>query len=112
MPIKKIWAIRAGAAGQADAIFVGGCQVALSFAEVGAEIGDLPPSRGAFKEALGRSFISKPEALPIHAGQLYRFVHEVQIGDRVVYPRKSDRTGIMAQTPQALSFVRSHIGGR
>ena len=92
MTVKRIWAIRAGAAGQADAIFVAANQVALSFSEVGAEIGDLPASRGAFKEALGRTSLSKREALPIHAGQLYRFVHEVQIGDRVIYPRKSDRT--------------------
>lgn len=30
-------------------------------------------------------------AVPINAGQLYRFVHEVQIGDLVAYPAKSDR---------------------
>ena len=92
MRTQRIWAIRAGSAGQADPIFVDANQVALGFSEVGAEVGDLPPSRGAFKEALSRSAGWKPESIPIHAGQLYRFVHEVLIGDKVIYPRKSDRT--------------------
>lgn len=92
MSTQRIWAIRAGSAGEADAIFVGANQVALGFSEVGAEIGALPPSRGAFKEALGRTAGWRPESVPVHAGQLYRFVHELLIGDKVIYPRKSDRT--------------------
>jgi len=92
MRTQRIWVIRAGSAGQADLVFVGSNQVALGFSEMGPEIGDLPASRGAFKDALGRSSNLKPEAVPIHAGQLYRFVHEVLIGDKVIYPRKIDRT--------------------
>src|SRR4051812_12976164 len=35
---------------------------------------------------------AKPRAIAIWAGILYRFAHEMQIGDVIVYPRKSDGT--------------------
>lgn len=88
----QIWAMRAGVAGQADAIFIGAGQIAISSAEVESDVGNLPASRGAFKEAFGRSAGVRPEAIPIQAGQLFRFVHEMSIGDRIIYPRRSDRT--------------------
>ena len=88
----RIWAVRAGNAGQADHIFTEHDQIALSFSEVGGDARHLPPSRGAFKEAFTRSGNSKPASIPIQAGQLYRFVHEMRIGDRIIYPRKCDRT--------------------
>lgn len=88
----RIWSVRAGNAGQADHIFIERDQIALSFSDAGGDASHLPPSRGAFKEAFSRSGAAKPASIPIQAGQLYRFVHEMRIGDRVVYPRKCDRT--------------------
>jgi restriction system protein len=89
---KHIWAIRAGGTGQADAIFIQQNQVALSSLELDDDISKLAPSRAAFKDALGLGEAGRrPEALPMQAGQLYRFVHEVKIGDHIVYPRKTDR---------------------
>jgi len=88
----RVWAVRAGSAGQADSIFLEQDQIALSFGEVGGEVSRLPASRGAFKEAFSRSAHPKPASIPMQAGQLYRFVHEMRIGDRVIYPRKADRT--------------------
>jgi restriction system protein len=29
---------------------------------------------------------AKPGAIPTNAGQLFRFVHEMQVGDLVAYP--------------------------
>jgi restriction system protein len=89
---QRIWAVRAGNAGQADHIFIEHDQVALSFSEAGGDASQLPPSRGAFKEAFTRGGAVKASSIPIQAGQLYRFVHEMRIGDRVIYPRKCDRT--------------------
>lgn len=88
----RIWGVRAGNAGQADHIFIERDQIALSFSDAGGDASQLAPSRGAFKEAFSRSGAAKPSSIPIQAGQLYRFVHEMRIGDRVVYPRKCDRT--------------------
>ena len=34
---------------------------------------------------------SKPAAIPNNAGQLFRFVVEMKVGDLVVYPSKHDR---------------------
>lgn len=90
----KIWGIRAGSTGEADEIFLDAGQIALSYAECGPEVADLPDSKEAFTTFIAAtpSGRARPESVPIRAGQLHRFVHEVQIGDRVIYPRKSDRT--------------------
>ncbi|MFN3889828.1 MAG: restriction endonuclease [Beijerinckiaceae bacterium] len=92
METHRIWGVRAGNAGQADHIFIEHDQIALSFIEAGGDASLLPPSRGAFKEAFSRNGAAKACSVPIQAGQLYRFVHEMRIGDRVIYPRKCDRT--------------------
>lgn len=88
----RIWGVRAGNAGQADHVFIERDQIALSFTDAGGDASHLPPSRGAFKEAFSRNGATKTSAIPIQAGQLYRFVHEMRIGHRVIYPRKCDRT--------------------
>lgn len=88
----RIWGVRAGNAGQADHIFIERDQIAVSFSDAGGDASQLPPSRGAFKEAFSRNGAAKASSIPIQAGQLYRFVHEMRIGDRVLYPRKCDRT--------------------
>ena len=93
METKRIWAVRAGNFGQADHIFLDLNQLAISFTEVGGDVSHLPATRGAFKEAFGRSETPlRQTSIPAQAGQLYRFVHEMRIGDNVIYPRKSDRT--------------------
>lgn len=88
---RRIWAVRAGRDNQADHLFIHRNQLALGFVAPGVDAGRLAPTRAAFKEAFGRDAAS-PAAIPIRAGQLYRFVHEMRVGDRVIYPRKSDRT--------------------
>ena len=92
MDSHRIWGVRAGNVGQADHVFIERDQIALSFADAGGDASHLPPSRGAFKEAFSRNGAAKVGSIPIQAGQLYRFVHEMRIGDRIIYPRKCDRT--------------------
>lgn len=90
---QRVWAVRAGSAGQADHIFMEHSQIALSFTEIGDSVERLPPTRVAFKDAFIRGAPSvRAASVPIQAGQLYRFVHEMRIGHRVIYPRKCDRT--------------------
>ena len=68
-------------------------RVAMSSGDIGDDAGLLPAARDAFKEAFARAApAARPGSIPISAGQLYRFVHEMRIGDNVLYPRKSDRT--------------------
>lgn len=59
------------------------------------KLGDLrklAADREAFKEALRLAQPdAKPGSIPVQAGVLYRFVHEVVEGDLIVYPSKVDR---------------------
>ena len=88
----RIWAIRSGAGGQADAVFLERNQIAISGAETEGDLSQLPPTRLAFKEMIGRAGDARPASIPMQAGQLYRFLHELSIGDRFIYPRRTDRT--------------------
>ena len=52
----------------------------------------IPSSRDAFKALYVKGYADeKPGAIPVKAGILYRFAKEMQVGDLVVYPSKSDR---------------------
>ena len=52
----------------------------------------LPQTRDAYKSALREAYPdAKDGAIPVWAGQLYRFVNELEIDDLVVYPSKGDR---------------------
>eukprot|EP01037_Dinobryon_pediforme_P017927 gene17927-18161_t len=52
----------------------------------------IPATREAYKEALARFYPEKkPGAIPVDAGTLLRFAHEIQAGDVLVYPSKHNR---------------------
>ncbi len=96
METRRIWGVRAGSFGQADHIFLDLNQIAISFAQDGGDVSHLPATRGAFRLAIGDSLERRARSTerpgPTQANQLFRFVHEMRIGDTVLYPRKSDRT--------------------
>lgn len=56
-------------------------------------LGDLRlyPDREAFKAALVKAADSNAGAVPVQAGVLFRFAHEMRAGDIVIYPSKHDR---------------------
>ena len=86
----RVWAIRAGSAGQADHIFLDQQQIALSCVEVGGDVSALPASRGAFKDAFNRGAgEDQASSAPALAGQVYRFMHEMRIGHRVLIRAKA-----------------------
>lgn len=65
--------------------------VAIGWQQLG-DLSMLAPSREAFKAAyLAAIPDSKPGAVPVSAGQLYRFVHDMQIGEILIFPSKHDR---------------------
>jgi len=59
------------------------------------ELGDLtplPPDREAFKARYEQIFVgAKPRTIQVSGGQVFRFIHELAIGDILVFPCKSDR---------------------
>lgn len=86
-----IWGIHAGRIGEADNLFLKKNFIALGWAKAG-DLSKLEPTREAFKMVVAKTWPQKkPGAVPNNAGQLYRFVHEIQPGDIVAYPSKSDR---------------------
>jgi len=88
---KTVWGIHAGRTGDADSLFLQKNFVALGWLEMG-NIGKLPADREAFKEKVKLTYPDwKPGKIPNAAGQLYRFVHELKVGDIIVYPSKRDR---------------------
>lgn len=87
-----VWGIHAGRGGEADALFLKKSVIALGWVEIG-DLGALKPDREAFKVAVTKAYPeSKPGAVPVGAGQIFRFVHEIKIGDIVVYPSQRDRS--------------------
>ena len=86
-----LWGIHAGRTGEADTLFLKKNVIALGWNEIG-DLSILKPNRDAFKAELVRAYPEKkPGAVPIEAGLLYRFVHEIQPGDQVIYPSKLDK---------------------
>ena len=89
--MESVWGIHAGKTGDADHLFIHERCVAVGWAEMG-DLKKLPSDRDAFKAKLSATYPEKKQgAIPVNAGQLFRFVHEVRIGDLVVYPSQRDR---------------------
>lgn len=86
-----LWGIHAGQTGEADALFLKSSVVAIGWPRVG-NIAKLPANRDGFKTAVANAYPEiKAAGIPNSAGQLFRFVHEMTIGDLIVYPSKRDR---------------------
>src|SRR6266853_456344 len=70
--------------------------IELGYAAIGwSSLGNLKSidaTREAFKAAISGKYPDyKVGAAPIHAGTLFKFIHEIKAGDLIVYPSKPDR---------------------
>jgi restriction system protein len=84
---KRFWGIHT----KDDSLFLNNNVIAIGWGELG-DIGQFGNNREIFKERYAATFpTDKKEKIAVCAGQLYRFVHEMSIGDYVVYPSKSNR---------------------
>jgi restriction system protein len=88
----RIWGIRAGKGGEAHDLFIGECVIALSDADLG-NLSKLPMTRDDFYMAYRKKH---PEETKTGSagigGKFFRFIHEINVGDLVVYPALSDKT--------------------
>lgn len=88
---QQAWGIRAGRAGEANTLFLKHDYIALGWHRIG-DLSKLAVNREAFKERVVAEFPeTKTGAIPVQAGQLFRFVHEARLGDLAIYPSKIDR---------------------
>src|SRR6266545_4460205 len=86
-----MWGIHGGRTGDANNLFLKQNCIALGWHKVG-DLSKLAANREAFKAAVAEKFPEKKAgAIPVNAGQLFRFVHEAKTGDIVIYPSKADR---------------------
>ncbi len=89
--ITPIWGIHAGKTGDAAILFLNQNCIGLGWGAMG-DLSLLSPNRDAFKAAVSAAYPKKkPGAIPNNAGQLFRFIHEAEVGDLVVFPNKNTR---------------------
>lgn len=84
---KRVWGIHT----QDEKLFLENNKIAIGWKDMD-DLSSIPPEREAFKAKYLEVYPdAKPGSVPTSAGMLYRFCFEVQIGDYVVYPSKSNR---------------------
>ena len=84
---KRLWGIHT----QDDSLFLKQGRIAIGWREMG-DLSVIADSREAFKAKYQSVYPdAKKGSIPTGSGMLYRFCREVQIGDYVVFPSKSDR---------------------
>ena len=106
---KKIWGIHT----YDEALFLKDDKMAIGWKEIG-NLREISANRDDFKKKYVQVYPDASKgAVATCAGMLYRFCHEVQIGDYVVYPSKSDRminigeiTGDYEFVPDAHEYVQ------
>ena len=87
MDEKRVWGIHT----QDDSLFLQHSVIAIGWKQMG-DLSLINNSRETFKESYINTYpASKKGAVANGAGMLYRFIHEVQIGDYVVFPSKTNR---------------------
>lgn len=87
MDEKRVWGIHT----MDDKLFLKENVIAIGW-ELTGDLSKIENNREAFKEHYSKSYPeAKKGSIATGAGMLYRFVHEVQIGDYVVFPSKVDR---------------------
>ena len=92
MTENTIWGIHAGKTGDAETLFLKKNYIAIGWTEMG-DLSLYEATREAFKAGFIKAYpdTKKPGAIRTGSGQPFRFVHEMKVGDIVLYPSKKDR---------------------
>ena len=99
-----LWGIHAGKTGEADTLFLKKNVIALGWKEAG-DLSLLKAEREAFKALLAKAYPhEKPGSIPVSAGQLFRFIHEMKVGDLVAYPSKNERQIYIGQVESVYAY--------
>lgn len=106
---KRVWGIHT----MNDALFLNDNIIAIGWKEM-SDLKQIEGNRDAFKEHYNKVYPdAKKGAVANGAGMLFRFVHDVQIGDYVVFPSKIDRQinigtieGDYIYNPNATEYVQ------
>ena len=83
----RIWGIHT----KDDNLFLNENKIAIGWREFG-DLSKVDNNREAFKKRYAQVYSNaKKGSVPTSSGMLFRFIHEIQIGDYVVFPSKSNR---------------------
>lgn len=90
MAKKILWGIHGGQGGEADRLFMEKSVIAIGWSEMG-DLSGLK-DRAAFKAKYREVYPeAKPGLVANHAGQMFRFVREIEVGHHVVYSAPARR---------------------
>lgn len=83
----RVWGIHT----QDDKLFLKDNKIAIGWRKFG-DLSKVDATREAFKERYIEAYSdAKKGSVPTSSGMLFRFMNEVQMGDYVIFPSKSDR---------------------
>ena len=98
---KKIWGIHT----QDESLFLKDGKIAIGWKAIG-NLQEIPANRDDFKDKYVQVFPdAKKGSIPTSVGMLYRFCHEIQKGDYIIYPSKSDRMINIGQVTGDYEYV-------
>lgn len=84
---RRVWGIHT----LDDSLFLKKNIIAIGWQDMG-DLSKIPANREAFKDSYAKVYSdAKKGSIATGAGMLYRFCHEVQIGDYIVFPSKINR---------------------
>jgi len=83
----RVWGIHT----QDDQLFLHGNVVAIGWKEMG-DLRTIKAERESFKTKYTETYPdAKKGSIPTSSGMLFRFIHEMQMGDYIIFPSKTDR---------------------
>ncbi|MBF6612259.1 MAG: hypothetical protein IVW55_03945 [Chloroflexi bacterium] len=89
--VPRIWAVRGGKHGELQDLFLRRNTLAVGWPKVG-DLSHLPAERLRFEQLVTAHYPNERAGYVRNAaGQLYKFVFEMRVGDLVVYPSKIGR---------------------
>ena len=106
-PTARFWGIRAGKGGEAHKLFLEKCVVALADAELG-DLMLIEAKRDSFYSAYRKLHPSETRTGSAGiGGKFFRFVHEMAVGDYIVYPALSDKQVYICVVTSEYFYVQS-----
>lgn len=103
MASQKLWGIHMPA--EVDTAPIDDNYVGIGWGKAG-DLSTLPADREAFKNALSLHHPGAKEGtIRVWAGTMYRFIHEVNTDDLIVYPSKRDRIVNIGRITSASQYV-------
>lgn len=107
----RVWGIHT----QDDNLFLEGNVLAIGWIEMG-DLSRIAPDREAFRQKYVETYpAAKKGSVGNSVGMLFRFVHELQVGDYVVFPSKRDRMvniGVVEGPYQYVADAKEYVQQR